>query len=75
MSFDKLYFFDEYDNDGSRPGSPGKYFGSAGDVGLRDFVTTVIESLGNVVLLVIFLPRGIDYKVGRLIGSFWRPKS
>ena len=57
MSFDKLYFFDESDNDGSGSGSPGKSVGSDGDMGFGNFVPTGIESLGDVVPLVVFVPR------------------
>ena len=71
LLFDKLYFFDESDNDGSEFGSPGKYVGSVDEsvgsvsgVGSGDFVTTGIESLGEVVLLVVFVPRRVDSKVG-----------
>ena len=75
VSFDELDFFDESDSRGSGSGSPGKSVGNAGDVGFGNFVPTGIESLGNVVPLVVFVPRGIDSKVGQLIGLFWSPKS
>ena len=75
MSLDELYLFEESDNDGSGLGSPGKYVGSAGDVGFGDFPPTGSKSLGNVVLLFVFVPRGVSSKGGQLIASFWRPKS
>ena len=75
VSFNDLYFFGEYDNDGSGSRSPGKSVGSAGDVGFGGFAPTGIESLGKVVTLVMFIPRGVDSKVGQLIGSFQCPKS
>ena len=56
VSFDKLNFFDQSENYGSGSGSPDKYVGSAGDIGFGDFVLTGIESLGNVVPLVVFVP-------------------
>ena len=74
VSFDELDFFDESDNDGSRSGSPDKFVGSAGEVGFCDFVLTGIESLGDVVMLVVFVPIGVESKGGQLIGSFWCPK-
>ena len=67
MSFEELDFFDESENDGSGSGSPGKSVGSADDVDLGNFVPTGIESLGDVVPLVMFVPRGVEYKGGRLI--------
>ena len=81
LSFNKLNFFGESDNDGSGSGSPGKSVGSAVEsvggvsgVGFGVFVLTGIKSIGDVVLLVVFVPRGVESKRGRLIGSFWRPK-
>ena len=81
MSLDRFDFFDESDNDGYRSGSPGKYVVSAGEsvgiligVGFGDFIPNVIESLGDVFLLVVFVPRGVESKGGQLIESFWRPK-
>ena len=74
MLFNESDFFDKSDNAGSGSGSPGKSIGSAGDVGFGDFVPTGIKSLGDVVLLVVFVPRGVESKCGRLIGSFWRQK-
>ena len=66
MSFEKLDFFDESYNYGS---------GSAIGVGFGEFVPTRIESMGDVFLLVVFVLIGSEFKVGQLIGSFWRPKS
>ena len=74
LSFDKSDFFDEFDNDGSGSGSPGKSFVSAGDVGFGDFVPSGTESLGYVVTLVVFVSRGIESHCGRLMRSFWRSK-
>ena len=56
-------------------GSVGKYVGCVRGVGSEFFVPTGIESIGDVVLVVVFVPRGVESKVGQLIGSFWRPKS
>ena len=71
VSFDKLDFFDESDNDGSGSGSPGKSVGNAGEsigsvrgVGLGGFVLGGIESHGDVVLLVVFVLRGVKSKGG-----------
>ena len=68
VSSDELDFFDESDNYGSVSGSPGKYIGSAGDVGFGGFVWTGIKSLGDVVPLVVFVPIGVESKFGQLIG-------
>ena len=38
------------------------------------FFLTGIESIGDVVPLVVFLPKGADSKGGRLIEIFWHPK-
>ena len=85
LYFDKLYFFnDESDNDGSGSCSPGTCnfpFCSGNSVshvrgvGPVVFVPTGIESIGDVVPLVMFLPIVVESKVGRLIELFWRPKS
>ena len=85
MSLDQLYFFGgECDNDGSGSGSPGTFnfsFFSTGEyvgivlgVGSGDFVPTGIDSLVDIVQLVVFVPRGVESKGGRLIESFWCPK-
>ena len=74
------FFDDESDNDGSGSGSPGtpafpfcsyKYVGSIGEsvgsvsgIGSGNFVPNGIESLGDVVPLVLFIPRGVKYKRG-----------
>ena len=39
------------------------------------FVLTGIESIGDIVPLVVLVPRGFMSKVGGLIESFWRPES
>ena len=75
VSFDKLDFFNESDNDGSGSGSPGKSVDRVSDVGFGNFFPTGIDSIGDVVPFVVFIPRGVESKVGQLIGSFWRPKS
>ena len=74
LSFDKLYLFeDESDKYGSGSGSPGKcnfpffYGNSVGRVSgidSRVFVLTEFESIGDVVLLFVFTPRGVDSKGG-----------
>ena len=75
VSLDELYLFEESDDDGSGSGSPGKYVVSAVDVGFGNFPPTGIKSLGNFVLLNVFVPRVFNYKGGKLIASFWRSKS
>ena len=84
LSFDELDFSnDESDNDGSGSGSPGtcalSFFsgnsvGCVSDVGSGMFFPNGTESIGDVAQLVVLVPRGVDSKVGRLIGSFWSPK-
>ena len=84
LSFDKIYLFnDESDNDGSGSGSPGtcdfpffagNYVGHVGHIVSGVFVLTGIKSIGDVVMLVVFVPRGVKSKGGRLIELFWRPK-
>ena len=39
------------------------------------FVPIVIKSIGDVIMLVVFVPIGVDSKSSRLIEIFWRPKS
>ena len=83
-------FNDESDDDGSGSGSPGtctfpfcsgksvgsvcEFIGRASGVGSGVFVATVIESIGDVVLLVIFAPKGFKSKDGRLVDLFCRSK-
>ena len=74
MSFDELDFFGESDNGGSGSGSRGESVGSNSYVGFGYFVPDGIESLGSVVPLVVFVPRGFHSKGCRIIGLFWRPK-
>ena len=79
------FFDNESENDGSGSGSPGTFdfpflsgisVGSADEfivsvsgVGSGNFVLIEIESVGDFVQLVIFLPREVDSKGGRLIGA------
>ena len=72
MSLDEFDFFSEYNNYGSGSGTHGKSVGSAGDVGFGVFVLIGIESLGNVVILVVFVPRGVDSK-GVIVVLFLHP--
>ena len=74
MSFDKLYLFDDdSDDDGSGSGSAGtctfpfcsgKSVGRVRGVGSGVFVLTEIDSIGEVVLSAVFVPRGFDSKGG-----------
>ena len=83
ISFDDLYLFnDESNNDGSRSGSPGtcdfpfcsyNSVDCASDVGSGVFVSTGIESIGDVVPIAVFLPRRVGSKCGQLVGLFRRP--
>ena len=61
------------DDDGSGSGSPGmhtfpfcsrNYVGRVSGVGSGVFVPTGIESICNFVLLILFVPRGVDSKGG-----------
>ena len=51
------------------------YVGRVCGVGSGVCFSMVIKSIGEVVLLVMFVPVGVEYKGGRLIEIFWRPKS
>ena len=75
------FFFcdDESDNDRSGSGSPGtcnflfcshNYVVSVSGIGSGVFVPTGIESIGDVVPLVVFVPRGVVSKVGQFIEIF-----
>ena len=55
--------------------SVGKSVGGVSGVGSGIFVPTGIKSIGDVDLLFVFVPKGVDSKGGRLIELFWRPKS
>ena len=82
---------DESDNDGYDPGSAGtcafhlRFEESVGcvddsvgrvhGVGSGVFVPKGIESIGDVVPLVVSIPIGVESKGGRLIALFWSPKS
>ena len=84
-------FGDEYDNDGSVSGSLGtcnfpfcsdkpvgiveKSVCGVSGVGFGVFVPTGIESIDDVVLLSVFVPRVVESKSSRLIELFLRPKS
>ena len=81
---------DESDNDGSDSrfagmcaftfcfnesvGHVGEYVGRFSVIESVIFVLTVIESIGNVVPLVVFVPKGVESKSGQLIETFCRPK-
>ena len=59
-------------------GSVGRVDNSVGhfcDVGSDVFVPIGIESTSDVVPLVVFIPKVVDSKSGRLVELFWRPKS
>ena len=83
LSFDKLDFFDdESDDDGSGSVSLGTYnfqfcsvdsVGRVNGVGSGFFVMNGIKSIGYVIPSVVFVPRGVESKVGRLIELFWHP--
>ena len=49
--------------------------GRVSDVGYEFFVPAGIESIDDIVPLVVFVPKGVKYKGSRLIEIFWRPKS
>ena len=64
FSFNELDFFDDSDNYECGSGYPGKsvvsaseFFVSVSGVGFGDFVPIGIKSLGDVVPLVVFIPR------------------
>ena len=63
-------------------GCVGVYIGFVGNsigcvcgVGSGVIVPTGIESIADVVLLVMFVPKGVESKGSQLIEIFWRPKS
>ena len=49
--------------------------GYVSGMGSGIFVPTGINSIGDVFLLVVFVPKGYESKGSRLIEIFWRPKS
>ena len=74
-----FFFDDESGNDGSGSGSSGtctfpfyseNYVGCVSGVGSVVFVPIGIESIGDVVPLVMLLSIGVESKVGRLIEIF-----
>ena len=70
------FFFDE--SVGCVADSAGRVNESVGcvsGVGSGVFVPTVIDSIGDTVPLVTFVPKGVDSKGGQIIEVFWRPKS
>ena len=85
---DSLY--DESDGDGSDSRSAGTcafpfrfedsvggvydYVGLVPGVGSGIFVPMGIQSIGDIVPFVVFMPIGVESKGGRLIQIFWRPK-
>ena len=84
-------FEDESDNDGSGSGSGGtcafpfcsdesvgrigESVGRVRGLGSEVFVPTGIDSIVEVVPLVVFVPKRVDYEGGRLIEIFCHPKS
>ena len=56
-------------------GSDGKSVGCVCGVGSGVFVPTVIDLIGDVVLLVVLLPKGVESKGGRLVELFCNSKS
>ena len=74
LSLDKLDLFDdESDNDGYGSGPPGtcafpfcsgNYFGHVSGVGSVIFVLAGIDSIGDDVLFVMLVPRGVESKGG-----------
>ena len=82
---------DESDDDGSDSGSAGtcafpfrfeksigyvyNSIGRVCGVGYGIFVSTGIKSIGDVITLVVFVPKGFESKGSRLIEICWRPKS
>ena len=82
---------DKSDDDGSGSGSAGTctfpfhFDESVGRVGesvdrvsgvsLAFFFPKGIESIGDVFLLVVFVPKGFEFKGGLLIEIFWHLKS
>ena len=82
---------DESDDHGSDSGSAGtcgfpfhfRYsigrvndsVGRVRGMGSGIFVTIVIKSIGDVVMLVLFIPIVFNSKGGQLIEIIWRPKS
>ena len=82
---------DESDDDGSDSGYAGTctftfrfedsvgcvddYVGGVYGMGYDVFVPIGIESIVEIVMLVVFVPIGVKYKGGQLIVIFWRPKS
>ena len=53
---------------GKTVGSVGESVGSVSDGGSGNFVRIEIEFIGDFVPLVVFVPRGVESKSGRLIG-------
>ena len=53
----------------------GKSVGSVSGVGSGNFVPTGTESIGDVVSLFLFVPRGVESKGGRLMELYWRAKT
>ena len=56
-------------------GSDGKSVGRVCGVGSGVFVLKVIESIGDVGMLVVLLPKGVESKGGRLVELFCNSKS
>ena len=85
VSANQSYFLnDESDDDGSNSGSDGTYtfyflfgesIGRVCGVGYGVFVSTGIDSIGDIFPLVVPIPIGFNSIVDQLIESLWRPKS
>ena len=55
-------------------GTVGESIVNVSGLGSGDFFLTGMESLDHFILLFVFVPRVVEYKRGRLIELFWRPK-
>ena len=60
---------------GKPVGSVGETVGRVCGVGSGVLVPTGIELIGDVFPLVVFIPRGVEFKGGQLVELFWRSKS
>ena len=68
-------FYESFGCVGDSVGRVDNSVGCVSGVGSGVFVPTGIDSIGDVVLLVVIVPKGVESKGSRLIEIFWRPKS
>ena len=70
-----FYFHESVGGVGDSVGRVEYSVGRVSSVGSEVFVLAGIDSIGDVVPLAVFVPKGVQSRGCRIIEIFWRPKS